>query len=127
MWVHAVDAPICMLKGGRREKPPRAPLVLHAPLAARRPAQRVKFAAESTCTPAADGGAAAPAAGPRCTAGCKANATARRGPPSRSRRRPRSAPPQSLQAAKLRDLLADVSDEKPYMTYTELLDFIKQQ
>jgi len=34
---------------------------------------------------------------------------------------------QSLQAAKLCDDLAVLSDEKPYITYPELIAFIKQQ
>lgn len=33
--------------------------------------------------------------------------------------------PQSLQAAKLRDDLAVLGDDKPYITYQELLEFIK--
>ncbi len=32
-----------------------------------------------------------------------------------------------MQAAKLRDDLTSLSDEKPWMTYPELLEFIKQQ
>jgi hypothetical protein len=60
-------------------------------------------------------------------------ACVRAGPAARApTRRPQThtptpAAPQSLQAAKLRDLLADMADEKPYMSYPELLDFIKQQ